>query len=80
MTFDEVSERSKQMSLWKATRLIVCMFCTGVTRCMALEPAALTSAPILLQMQIYALLIPHLDWGNGISGNRTQETSLISSL
>lgn len=57
MTFDEVSEHSKQMSLWQATPLIVWIFCTGVTGRMALEPAALTSAPILLEMQIYA---PHI--------------------
>lgn len=76
MTFDEVSEHSKQMSLWQATPLIVQIFCTGVTGRMALEPTALTSAPILLEMQIYAP--PHLDLQNGIAGNRNQEISLSS--
>ena len=41
----------------KPTPLIVWIFCNGVTGRMALEPAALTSAPILLEMQFYA---PHI--------------------
>lgn len=53
------------MSLWKATPLIVWIFCTDVTGCMALEPAALTSAPILLEMKMYVPCppAPTLIWG-----------------
>lgn len=43
----------------------------GVTGSTALELTALATASSLLEMQIYALL----DLGEGISGNRIQETT-----
>ena len=78
MTFDEVSEHSKQMSLWQAYPFNCLDF---LYWCHWTHSPGTSSIDICSHLVRNANLCPpHLDLQNGIAGNRTQETSLISSL